>query len=321
MQPGIRLAKCGLRPSFHSGPGQKPVWRPPASSSKFTRGVSAVLLGDPHRGRPLSHGPSLHDRSIGSGSPERVGDVRLRHRVRRKQACRACHAILQGARGGCLRQSTHGVQSPVATDWVVMRWTSAPGALPAPRAARCRSHGRRNHLHHASPGRCGEENAGRCPRWRHDLRFRLRGGSSGSALFDINGRLVGGPLSNGAGCSVSYAPVAPIKSALANPPVPAAALDVMVVFDKSGSSSTAPPRRSGRTKLAEAQDAASLFVQLVREGQGDRLGLVTFNSTGSLDAVLLSRRPRSRRWSVPLPSHQGRSERSPPEAARASVPA
>ena len=39
-------------------------------------------------------------------------------------------------------------------------------------------------------------------------------------------------------------------------------------------------------KLQEAQDAASLFVQLVREGAGDRLGLVTFSSTASVPATL-----------------------------------
>jgi hypothetical protein len=52
----------------------------------------------------------------------------------------------------------------------------------------------------------------------------------------------------------------------------------MIVFDRSGSmSASAPP--SGRTKLEEAQDAAALFVQLIREEQGDRLGLVTFSSS------------------------------------------
>jgi len=59
----------------------------------------------------------------------------------------------------------------------------------------------------------------------------------------------------------------------------------MIVFDRSGGmASAAPP--SGRTKLEEAQDAASLFVNLVRDGAGDRLGLVTFSSTAALDAPL-----------------------------------
>ena len=111
--------------------------------------------------------------------------------------------------------------------------------------------------------------------------FDYAGGSSGSALFDINGQLAGGPLSSGAGCSVAYAPAATIKAALANPPPPPAPIDVAVVFDRSGSmASPAPP--IGRSKLAEAQDAAALFVQLIREGQGDRIGLVTFSTIADL---------------------------------------
>jgi hypothetical protein len=178
-----------------------------------------------------------------------------------------------------------GSNPPVATDWVVMRLDAAPGALPAPLALRDAALmvGETIFTMHHPGGAAKKTQAG-----VHDggtiSGFDYAGGSSGSALFDINGRLVGGPLSSGAGCSVSYAPVAPIKSALANPPVPAVALDVMVVFDKSGSMNDAAPP-VGRTKLEEAQDAASLFVQLVREGQGDRLGLVTFNSTGSIDAA------------------------------------
>jgi hypothetical protein len=49
-------------------------------------------------------------------------------------------------------------------------------------------------------------------------------------------------------------------------------------------SSSAPP--TGRTKLEEAQDAASLFVQLVREGEGDRIGMVTFSSFAELPTSL-----------------------------------
>ena len=135
--------------------------------------------------------------------------------------------------------------------------------------------------------------------------FDYAGGSSGSALFDINGQLVGGPLSSGAGCSVSYAPVAPIKVALSNPPVPAVPLDVMVVFDRSGSmASPAPP--VGRTKLEEAQDASALFVQLVREGQGDRLGLVTLQLYGKHRCVGGSCRDCKARTGWPSALHHGK---------------
>ncbi len=177
-----------------------------------------------------------------------------------------------------------GSSPPVSSDWVVLRLDAAPGALPPPlemRDAALMTGETIFTMHHPN-GAAKKTQAG-----VHDggtiSGFDYAGGSSGSALFDISGRLVGGPLSSGAGCSVSYAPVAPIKAALSSPPVPAVPFDVMVVFDRSGSmTSAAPP--VGRTKLQEAQDAAALFVQLVREGQGDRIGLVTFSSTASINA-------------------------------------
>ena len=176
-----------------------------------------------------------------------------------------------------------GTNPPVATDWVVVRLDAAPGSLPPPLEMRDAAlmNGETIFTMHHPNGAAKKSQAG-----VHDggsiNGFDFAGGSSGSALFDVNGRVVGGPLSSGAGCFVSFAPVAPIKAALGNPPVPAVPLDVMVVFDRSGSmGSPAPP--VGRTKREEAQDAAALFVQLVREGQGDRLGLVTFSSTASLD--------------------------------------
>jgi hypothetical protein len=176
-----------------------------------------------------------------------------------------------------------GSSPPLNSDWVVVRLDAAPGALPSPlqmRDAALMTGETIFTMHHPN-GAVKKTQAG-----VHDggsiSGFDYAGGSSGSALFDINGQLVGGPLSSGAGCSVSYAPVAPIKVALSNPPVPAVPLDVMMVFDRSGSmASPAPP--VGRTKLEEAKDASALFVQLVREGQGDRLGLVTFSSTASID--------------------------------------
>ncbi|MFM9883298.1 MAG: trypsin-like peptidase domain-containing protein [Burkholderiales bacterium] len=179
-----------------------------------------------------------------------------------------------------------GVLPPVANDWVVVRLDAAPGALPAPLAMRDAALmvGETIFTMHHPNGAAKKTQAG-----VHDggsiSGFDYAGGSSGSALFDINGQLVGGPLSSGSGCFVNYAPIAPVKAALVNPPAPPTPKDVMIVFDRSGSmTSTAPP--VGRTKLNEAQDAAALFVQLVREGQGDRLGLVTFSSTASIDRSL-----------------------------------
>ncbi|TKJ37025.1 MAG: hypothetical protein CEE38_08970 [Planctomycetes bacterium B3_Pla] len=178
---------------------------------------------------------------------------------------------------------------PVATDWVIVRLDTAPGALPAPlemRDAAPMSGETIFTMHHPNGAvkkmQAGVHGGGTISG------FDYAGGSSGSALFDTNCLLVAGPLSRGGSCSssgacsVTYVPIAPIKAALSNPPASAVPLDVMVVFDRSGSmASSAPP--VGRTKLEEAQDAASLFVRLVREEQGDRLGLVTFNSTASPD--------------------------------------
>jgi hypothetical protein len=186
-----------------------------------------------------------------------------------------------------------GSQPFVATDWVIVRLDAAPGNMPAPlemRDAALMSGEVIFAMHHPN-GAAKKTQAGVHSGGSSISGFDYAGGSSGSALFDASGRLVMGPLSIGGSCSspgacsVTYAPIAGIKSALANPPPPPRPLDVMIVFDRSGSmGSAAPP--VGRTKLQEAQDAAALFVQLVREGAGDRLGLVTFSSTASVPATM-----------------------------------
>jgi hypothetical protein len=172
---------------------------------------------------------------------------------------------------------------PPATDWVVLRLNAAPGALPAPLTLRDAAPmpGETVFTMHHPNGAAKKTQLGVAAGGGSVTGMDYAGGSSGSALFDVNGQLVGGPLSAGAGCSVTYAPAAAIKAALANPPAPPAPIDVMIVFDRSGSmGELAPP--AGRSKLAEAQDAAALFVQLVREGQGDRIGLVTFSTMADL---------------------------------------
>jgi hypothetical protein len=184
-------------------------------------------------------------------------------------------------------------EPPSAVDWVVVRLNAAPGDLPAPlemRDAALMTGEVIFTMHHPN-GAVKKTQAGVHGGGPSIVGFDYAGGSSGSALFDVNGRLVQGPLSRGGSCfapgacGVTYAPLAPIKAALTSPPAPPVPLDVMLVFDRSGSmAASAPP--IGRTKLDEAQDAAALFVQLVREGAGDRLGLVTFSSIASLDAPL-----------------------------------
>ena len=78
-------------------------------------------------------------------------------------------------------------------------------------------------------------------------------------------------------CGLRYFPTYTIQQDIATPP--AITRDVMLVFDRSGSMSL--PGTSGLTKIEEARAAASLFVQLVRAGTGNRVGLVSFSTTAS----------------------------------------
>jgi hypothetical protein len=118
--------------------------------------------------------------------------------------------------------------------------------------------------------------------------FHVSGGSSGSGLFDLAGRIVG-VLSNGDPCGKSgpaypllYFPTATFLLDVAPAPPPPVTRDVMVVFDRSGSMSM--DDGTGRTKIEAARDAVSLFVQLVQAGTGNRAGLVSFATTASSPA-------------------------------------
>jgi hypothetical protein len=105
----------------------------------------------------------------------------------------------------------------------------------------------------------------------------LTGGSSGSALFDMSGRIIGIADISG-GCANGYLSITEVLKDIAEQP-PAPKRDVMMVFDRSGSMSM--DAGTGRTKIVEARDAASLFVQLIRAGQGDQIGMVSFSTTAS----------------------------------------
>jgi V8-like Glu-specific endopeptidase len=112
--------------------------------------------------------------------------------------------------------------------------------------------------------------------------FHVSGGSSGSGLFDTAGRIVG-VLSNGNPCAggpaLTYFPTSTILGQIVPAPPPPITRDVMVVIDRSGSMSL--DDGTGRTKIEAARDAVSLFVQLVRVGTGNRVGLVSFSTTAS----------------------------------------
>jgi hypothetical protein len=105
----------------------------------------------------------------------------------------------------------------------------------------------------------------------------LTGGSSGSALFDMSGRIIG--IADVAGhCANGFLSVTEVLRDIASQP-PAIKRDVMMVLDRSGSMSM--DAGTGRTKIEEARDAASLFVQLIRAGGGDQIGMVSFSTTAS----------------------------------------
>jgi hypothetical protein len=108
----------------------------------------------------------------------------------------------------------------------------------------------------------------------------LTGGSSGSALFDMAGNIIG--IADIAGkCENGFLSITEVLKDLAATPPLAIKRDVMLIIDRSGSMSM--DAGTGRSKIDEARDAASLFVQLIRTGAGDRIGLVSFSTAATLD--------------------------------------
>jgi Trypsin-like peptidase domain/von Willebrand factor type A domain len=104
----------------------------------------------------------------------------------------------------------------------------------------------------------------------------LTGGSSGSALFDMSGQILG--IADIAGhCQNGFLSITEVMNDISVTPPPPVPRDVMLVMDRSGSMSL--DAGTGRTRIVEAHDAASLFVQLIRTGAGDRVGLVSFSTT------------------------------------------
>lgn len=118
---------------------------------------------------------------------------------------------------------------------------------------------------------------------RSILGMDYAGGSSGSALFDASGQILGAALSAGPllsdPCRVGYCPARSVLDQLANPPVPSTPFDVMLVIDRSGS--MAAQAGGGLTKMQHAAEAGSLFASLVRTSGGDRIGMNSFSSTAT----------------------------------------
>jgi V8-like Glu-specific endopeptidase len=127
---------------------------------------------------------------------------------------------------------------------------------------------------------------------RISVNLDVAGGSSGSGLYDAFGNVIG-TLSNGGrrdnlgNCSnfPGYYPTATMLKLIGTtPPAPSVNRDVMVVLDRSGSMSQTT--YSGRQKIEEARDAASLFISMVEKGGGHRIGLVSFATNPNLDQTL-----------------------------------
>lgn len=103
-------------------------------------------------------------------------------------------------------------------------------------------------------------------------------GSTGAGLFDTSGRVVG-VMSGGPACSISFYPTAGALADIGNQVGDPFASDVMIVLDRSGSMSL--DAGTGRSKIEEARDAASLFIQLAQSEGGNRIGLVSFSTAAS----------------------------------------
>lgn len=178
----------------------------------------------------------------------------------------------------------------IPDDWMIVRISTPPGGLGiAPRSLRAATPvaGEAIFTMHHPNGSVKKTQSGMLSTGSVGsvTGFDYGGGSSGSALFDASGAVIGAALSRAPGgsnvCTVSYTSTRDVLDTLANPPAPPTPLDVMLVFDRSGSMALAGTSGPGRTKMIEAQEAAAMFVRMVREGAGDRLGLVSFASSAT----------------------------------------
>jgi hypothetical protein len=112
--------------------------------------------------------------------------------------------------------------------------------------------------------------------------FDVAGGSSGSGLFDLSGNIVG-VLSSGV-CPIGYCAMKVMMDDPITIPSPPTARRVMVVLDRSGSMTESAG--GGTLKMDEARAAAALFVNLLRTGGGNEIGLVSFSTNATTDEGL-----------------------------------
>ena len=105
-------------------------------------------------------------------------------------------------------------------------------------------------------------------------------GSSGSSLLDAAGKIIA--VNNWAPgpCNGESLSIIDIEQDFLTEPPPAQDVDVMIVFDRSGSMSL-PSHTAGMTKIEHARRAAALFVDLIRKDATHRAGVVTFSTTAA----------------------------------------
>lgn len=197
----------------------------------------------------------------------------------------------------------------ITTDWMILQLdtgSSGIGVVPAKLRSTMPSAGSTaiavHHPHGASKKlqrrvlQTGDVNV------VHD--FDFAGGSSGSALFDSSGQVIGATLSSGPiggnACRAGYVASTSVLAQLAAPPDPPTPFDIMLVIDRSGSMSAPGSSGAGRTKMVEARDAAAEFVRLVRSLAGHRIGVVSFSTTAALNHALAAVDPASTQQLVGL---------------------
>ncbi len=177
---------------------------------------------------------------------------------------------------------------PVSVDWAILQIETPPGGLGiAPRVIRSTAAMANESIfaiHHPNASvkkiqRSTFPSGSQVSGFTTDL--DVAGGSSGSALFDVNGNIIGAAAHTAGHCSISYCPNTDLLAQLANPPAPPAPFDVMMVMDRSGSMGEPGTSMPGKTKMDEAHEASKLFVSLVRNNQGDKLGMVSFSNSAN----------------------------------------
>jgi len=110
-------------------------------------------------------------------------------------------------------------------------------------------------------------------------------GSSGSSVFDTAGRIVAVNDWAPGACGNQGQAAAAVLVDFTNPAPAFQDVNVMLVFDRSGSMS-ALGFRGDKTKVQEAREAAALFIDLLRTDRTHQAGLATFSTSSSLNFPL-----------------------------------